>query len=154
MKILLYGNWRVSYLTGCLRYHGEGFIIAQDSCRLCGAQTTEEPVQWTIIINFWKKGRAIAQAVSRRLPTAAARLRAWFMSCGNCGRQSDTREGFLRVFRFYLPFRIQPIAPQSSSSIIWGWCNKRNSGRSTKWDHSMRKIKKRKKIKKYFPYPK
>jgi hypothetical protein len=35
----------VSYLTGSLRYHGEGFIIAQDGCRLYGAQTTDEPNQ-------------------------------------------------------------------------------------------------------------
>jgi hypothetical protein len=30
-------------------------------------------------------GRAIAQVVSRRLPTAAARVRARFRSCGICG---------------------------------------------------------------------
>jgi hypothetical protein len=41
-----------------------------------------------------------------------------------------------------LPIRIPPIAPQSSSSsIIWGWYNYPNSGRSTKWtqSHPMRK---------------
>jgi hypothetical protein len=61
-------------------------------------------------------GRAIAQAVSRRLPTAAA--------------------------PFPLPIRIPPIAPLSPSSIIWGWHNRPNSGRSTKWtqSHPMRKI--------------
>jgi hypothetical protein len=30
-------------------------------------------------------GRAIAQAVSRRLPTAAARVRVQVRSCGICG---------------------------------------------------------------------
>jgi hypothetical protein len=45
-------------------------------------------------------GRAIAQAVSRRLPTAAARVRAQVRSCGICGGQSSTRVGFLQVFRF------------------------------------------------------
>jgi hypothetical protein len=58
--------------------------------------------------------RAVAQAVSRRLPTAAARVRAWVRSCGFCGGQSGTGAGFLRVLRFTLPIHIPPIAPQSS----------------------------------------
>jgi hypothetical protein len=32
--------------------------------------------------------------------------------------------GFLRVLRFPLPIFIPPIAPQSPSSIIWGWYNR------------------------------
>jgi hypothetical protein len=42
----------------------------------------------------------------------------------------------------FLPIRIPPIAPQSSISIIWGWYNRANSGRSTKGaqSHPMRKI--------------
>jgi hypothetical protein len=87
------------------------------------------------------KCRVIAQAVSRRLPTAAARVRARVRSCGSCGGQSGTGAGFLRVLRFPLPIRIPPIAPQSSSSIIRGGYNRPNSGRSTKWTqfHPMRK---------------
>jgi hypothetical protein len=44
-------------------------------------------------------GRAIAQAVSRWLPTAVAwvRVRA---ACGVCGGQSGTGAGFLRYFGF------------------------------------------------------
>jgi hypothetical protein len=72
------------------------------------------------------KGRAIAQAVSRSLPTAAARVRArarvW--SCGICGRQSGAGAGFLRILRFPLPIFIPPIASQSPSSIIWGLYNR------------------------------
>jgi hypothetical protein len=49
------------------------------------------------------KGRAAAQAVSGRLPTAAARVQARVRSCGICGGQSGTGEGFLRVLRFPLP---------------------------------------------------
>jgi hypothetical protein len=44
----------------------------------------------------WRAGRAIAQAVNRWLPTAAAlvRVRA---ACGVCGGQNGTGAGFLRV---------------------------------------------------------
>jgi hypothetical protein len=77
-------------------------------------------------------GRAIAQAVSRRLPTAAARVRARVRLCGICGGQSGTGAGLLRVLRFPLPIGIPPIAPQSSS-IIWGWYSIPDSGRSTTW---------------------
>jgi hypothetical protein len=35
-----------------------------------------------------QNGRAIAQAASRRLPTAAARVRSQVRSCGICGGQS------------------------------------------------------------------
>jgi hypothetical protein len=71
--------------------------------------------------------RAIAQAVKRRFPTAAARVRARVTSCGISGGQSGTGAGFLRVLRFPLPIRIPPIAPHSSSSsITWGWYNSPN----------------------------
>jgi hypothetical protein len=59
-------------------------------------------------------GRAVAQAVSRWLPTAArVRVRA---SCGVRGGQSGTGAGFLRVFRFPLPI----IPPISASSLSTG----------------------------------
>jgi hypothetical protein len=45
-------------------------------------------------------GRAIAQAISRRLPTAAARARVKVRPCGICGGSSDTGAGFLLVFGF------------------------------------------------------
>jgi hypothetical protein len=71
-------------------------------------------------------GRAIAQAVSRSLPTAAARVPTRVWSCGICGGQSGAGAGFLRVLLFFLPIFIPPIAPQSSSSssIIWGYYNR------------------------------
>jgi hypothetical protein len=66
------------------------------------------------------KGRAIAQAVSRWLSIAAARVRARAWSSGICGGQSCTGAGLLRVLRFPLPILIRPTAPLSSP-IIRGW---------------------------------
>jgi hypothetical protein len=55
-------------------------------------------------------GRAIAEAVSRWLPTAAARVQSRVWSSGICGAGA----GFLRVLRFPLPF-IPPNSPFSQS---------------------------------------
>jgi hypothetical protein len=67
-------------------------------------------------VNCYSKGLAIAQAVSRRLPTAAARVRAQVMSREICGGQSGTGAGFLRVLRFPLPILIPPTSPHSSGA--------------------------------------
>jgi hypothetical protein len=49
------------------------------------------------------QGRAIAQAVSRRLPTGADHLRSQVRSSGICGGQSGTGVGF-QVFSEYFDF--------------------------------------------------
>jgi hypothetical protein len=59
-------------------------------------------------------GHAIAEAVSRSLPTAAARVQSQVWSSGICGGQSVAGAGFLRVLRFPLPF-IPPNSPCSQS---------------------------------------
>jgi hypothetical protein len=41
-----------------------------------------------------RAGRAMAQAVSRRPPTAEARFRSRVSPCGICGGQSGTGRGF------------------------------------------------------------
>jgi hypothetical protein len=56
-------------------------------------------------------GRVVAQAVSRWLPTVAARFRVR-AACGVCGGQSGTEAGFLRVLQFPLPI-IPPFSPSS-----------------------------------------
>jgi hypothetical protein len=55
---------------------------------------------------------------------AEARVRTRVWSFGIRGGQSGAGAGFLRVLRFPLPIRIPPIAPQSSSFIIWGLYNR------------------------------
>jgi hypothetical protein len=46
-------------------------------------------------------GRSITQAVSRRPPTATARVRYQVKSCRICGEQSGTGAGFLGVLMYY-----------------------------------------------------
>jgi hypothetical protein len=62
------------------------------------------------------KGVYVAQAVSHRLPTAAARDRTQVNSSGNCGGPSGNGAGYLRALRFPLPGFILPTAPNSLSS--------------------------------------
>jgi hypothetical protein len=80
-------------------------------------------------------GRVIAQAVSRRLPTAAAPVRVQIRSCEIRGGQSGTGADFLRVLRFPLPILIPLTAPYSSS-IIRGWYDMPVNDRRTKWTQS------------------
>jgi hypothetical protein len=88
-------------------------------------------------------GRAIVQAVSRRLPTAAARFRSPVRSCEIFGGKSGIGASFLRVLRFPLPILIPPNL--SFSCITRGWYNRSVSGRRTKWTQSHPHPKKLKK---------
>jgi hypothetical protein len=63
--------------------------------------------------NTFDQGRVIAQAVSRRFATAAARVRSQVRPCGIFGGQSGTGAGFFRVLRFPLPILIPPTTPHS-----------------------------------------
>jgi hypothetical protein len=67
---------------------------------------------------------SIVQAATRCLPTMVARVQAKVRSCGICGGQNGTGACFLQVLWFPLPIFIPSIAPQSPSSIIWGWYNR------------------------------
>jgi hypothetical protein len=78
-------------------------------------------------IDYMTWDRGIPQAVSRRLPTAAVRVRAQVRSCEIYGGRSVTGAGFLRVLPFPLPSLIPPTVPHSSS-LIWGCYNRPNRG--------------------------
>jgi hypothetical protein len=87
----------------------------------------------SVLLSDWL-GHAVAQAVSRLLPTAATSVRAQVRSCGICGRQSSTGAGFLRVLRLPLPILIPPNSPHSS--IIRSWYSKPISIRRREWAQS------------------
>jgi hypothetical protein len=59
------------------------------------------------------RGCATAQAVSRWLSIAAARILPQVRSCGICGGQSDTGASFPIVLRFPLPTLSPSVAPYS-----------------------------------------
>jgi hypothetical protein len=62
-------------------------------------------------------GRAIAQAVSRWLRTAAAQVRARVWQSEICGGKNGVGASFLRIVRFPLPKPfIPPTFPSSSQS--------------------------------------
>jgi hypothetical protein len=95
-----------------------------DGCRLgiCpdDVQAFSKLLNWVTL----SVGLAIAQAVSRRLPTTTARVRSQARTCGICCGQSDTEAGFL------LPILIPLNAPYSS--IVQGCYNSPISGRRSK----------------------
>jgi hypothetical protein len=76
-------------------------------------------------------GRAVAQAVSRQLPTTEARVRSQVKLYGIYDGQNDIGAGFHRILLFPLPIFIPPNA--ACSSIIRGWYNRPIGGRRTKW---------------------
>jgi hypothetical protein len=65
-----------------------------NSCSMLAIQSSNLPMN----------GRAIAQTVSHRLPTTAARIRVQAWSCGICGGQSGTGAVFPEYFGFPYQF--------------------------------------------------
>jgi hypothetical protein len=109
-------------------------------------QSCNRLLSWFYNRSLNQSGRALAQAVSRWLPTASERVQAQVRSYGICGRQSDTGASSLQVLRF--PFLlIPPTESESTSLIIQGWCNRPNRGLGTEWTKSHptpKKLKKKK----------
>jgi hypothetical protein len=115
------------------RYSGPSIFLSERYLGLLSRTLRCTELKRTVTTVNW---RAVAQTVSCRLLTAAARVEAQVGSCGVFGGQRGSGAGFLRLFQFPLPILITPIAPQSSSSIIWGWYNRPISGRRTNWTQS------------------
>jgi hypothetical protein len=95
--------------------------IFRESLRKPSLLYIRRNVTWQKVISA--VDRAVAQAVSRRLPIAAARLRAQVKICGICGGQSGTGAAFLRLLRLHCHTIIPLIAPKSSSCVMQGWYN-------------------------------
>jgi hypothetical protein len=70
--------------------------------------------------------------------TAAPRVRTRVWPFRICVTQSGVGARFLWVLRFPLSIFIQPIDPQSPSSVSQSWYNRPVSVRSTKWTQSHR----------------
>jgi hypothetical protein len=60
-----------------------------------------------------KFGRTVVQAVSRRLPTAATRLRSQARSCGFCDGQSGNGMSYLGMLQFPMRILIPLTTPHS-----------------------------------------
>jgi hypothetical protein len=95
-------------------YFGSSFSILEHDEQV--HQNIHELQRWKCV-ELESDGGAIAQAVSRRVLTAAARFRFQFRSCGICGGQNSTGAGFLRALRFPLPILIPPTINQSTPTL-------------------------------------
>jgi hypothetical protein len=85
---------------------------------LCVCQLCFWPLLVLTLLSRWVSveiGRAIAQAVSRRFPTAAARFQTRVGKWDFVMDKSGAGAGFLRELRFPLPIYIPSCTPQSSS---------------------------------------
>jgi hypothetical protein len=69
------------------------------------------PTQLSRFRNTLTHGRAMAQEVSRRPPTAEAWVRSRVSLCGICGGQSGTGTGLPRVIRFSPVNFVPPVLP-------------------------------------------
>jgi hypothetical protein len=99
----MYAGVNVGY--GCTwNYNGFGWAHISGSCsssRDFFSEVHQDRIS-TECQPIITEGRAVAQAVSRWLPTAAVRVRVR-AECGGCGGQIGTGTGFLRVLRFPMP---------------------------------------------------
>jgi hypothetical protein len=78
-----------------------------------------------VAIRLLLSGGAAAKAVSRLLPTVAARVRSQVWSRRICGVLVDTETVFHLVLQLSLTILIPPTVPHSSGCY--------NSGQRTKW---------------------
>jgi hypothetical protein len=112
---LKWGNWAEKVLLILMQHFHRLFHKACVCASMFSLSMNALP-SWLL----WRErkpdvGRAIAQAVSRRLSTAAARVRTRICSSGICAGQNGPGAGSLRVLRFPLPIFIPPNSPSSQS---------------------------------------
>jgi hypothetical protein len=107
--------WARCDLTFTSSAHSVCGVSSKLSCVGCRLNYLHNKVKTTL-------GRAIAQAVSRQLPTVVVQVRSQVKWCWVCGGQNGTGAGFLRVLRFPLPIPY--------SSLIRSWYNRPFSGLS------------------------
>jgi hypothetical protein len=89
-----------------LTYQDTGVLTEQSPFVTRHAYLSSRPSVLVRLHKHSSQGRAIAQAVSRWLPTAAARVRSRVWWDGICGGQNGAGAGLLR---FPLPIFIPPI---------------------------------------------
>jgi hypothetical protein len=107
VELVVQHNLLVLDIYGFDVHSGFNIVHRCSSCALAVVFVlfgTGRPCMHTLFLtNPYKVGRAIAQAVSGWLPTAAVRGSRPGRHVGFCGGQSGTGAGFLRVLRFPLP---------------------------------------------------
>jgi hypothetical protein len=84
----------------------EANLVAENPLNLNGLALCGGPSTRTLAPRLTNQGRDVAQAISRWVPTAAARLRVRG-ACGICGGHSGIGAGFFRVLRVPLPSFLQ-----------------------------------------------
>jgi hypothetical protein len=136
---------KYTFQTGAVKFLNENGILM--SLSMLGTSRKGNDLRWINFLQivpgsclcpfshrFYQKGhllgRAVAQAVRRWLPTAAARVRVQ-AACGVCGGQSGTGAG---VFSEYFGFPCQISTPNFSIIIITrGWHDRSIGGPSAEW---------------------
>jgi hypothetical protein len=86
--------------------------------------------------NVSAESRAIAQVVSRRLPTAAARVRTRSGNVGFVVAKVALGQVFYEYFGFPCQFSFYQLLRNHPHLIIRGWDNRPVSCRRTKWTQS------------------
>jgi hypothetical protein len=113
--------------SGLSRYlaNSEFYLWIADEGPLSSSTAMITYIYWSLPVQLAPKILfypccAIAQAVSRWLPTAVAQVQTWVWLSGICSEQSDTGVGFLQVLRFPMTILIPSTALRLSTIVRAG----------------------------------
>jgi hypothetical protein len=125
--------------TSCSDYEhlffGRGFSVLQRKKKHDqGLRSLQEGIMESVANQRSARATPIAQAVSRWLPTAEARVRARVRSSGICGGQSGDGTSFPGVLRSMLPICTPPNSIRTSSQSP-GAGTIGQKGRRAVWTH-------------------